>query len=117
MNNYRIKHLIREAIYEKEELDLINAAISYLSGENELSVDPGVVLFSKAILCDKRNGHSKEYSKFNNDAVELGKLAVEKCDQIKKLDPELFYSMVKDGSNKKYRKLVDMGNKIVIVGE
>jgi hypothetical protein len=33
------------------------------------------------------------------------------------MDPELFREMVKDGSKRKYRKLIDLGDKIITIGE
>jgi len=117
MDNMNFKHLIREALQEKEDLDLINSAISYLSKNDELSVNPGILLLSKSILCDKRRGGNKNYGDLNQDALELSKSAIKKCEEIKKMDPELFRTMVKDGSSRKYRKLFDIGHKIIIIGD
>lgn len=117
MNNYKLKFLIREAIQEKNDLDLINAAISYLAKGDDFKSDPGILLFTKSILCDKRKGKSKNYSTISPDGLELGKMALDKVEQIKSIDPELFREMVKDGSKRKYRKMIDVGNKIITIGE
>lgn len=117
MNKYSLKILIREAIQEKDDKDLINASISYLVKGNDFVSSPGILLFAKAILCDKRKGRSNDYEKINPDALELSKLTLDKADQIKKIDPELFREMVKDGSKRKYHKMIDMNNKIKMIGE
>lgn len=117
MNKYSLKFLIREAIQEKDDKDLINASISYLVKGNDFTSDPGILLFAKAILCDKRNGKNRDYNKINPEGLELSKMALDKVEQIKGIDPELFKEMVKDGSNRKYRKMVDTNNKIIIIGE
>ena len=117
MNKYSLKFLIREAIQEKDDKDLINASISYLVKGNDFTSDPGILLFAKAILCDKRKGKNNEYEKINPEALELSKMVLDKVEQIKNIDPELFREMVKDGSKRKYRKMVDMNNKIIMIGE
>lgn len=117
MNNDRLKFLIREAIDEKSNQDLINAAISYLIKGKDFNVDSGILLLAKAILCDKRNDKKHEYDKINPEAFKISKLAIEKVDKIRRMDAKLFREMVKDGSKRKYRKMVDMNNKIIVIGE
>lgn len=116
MNKYSLKFLIREAIEEKDDKDLINASISYLVKGNDFTSDPGILLFAKSILCDKRKGKNRDYERINPEALELCKLVLDKVEQIKNIDPELFREMVKDGSKRKYHKMVDIGNKIIVIG-
>jgi len=47
------------------------------------------------------------------DKLEQALLEVE---EIKNIDPELFKTMVSDGSVRKYRKLWDEGNRIITIG-
>jgi hypothetical protein len=117
MSNYSLKILIREAIHQKDDEDLINAAISYLVKSKEFEVSPKILLSAKAILCDKRKGKKRNYEDIKPDAISVAKTALDKVDQIKSLDPELFREMVKDGSQRKYRIMVDMNNKIIMIGE
>ena len=117
MNKYSLKNLIREAILNKEDNDIINAAISYLVKHNEFNVSPGVILIAKAILCDKRKGNSRNYSQMGEDVLELCKFVIDKVTEIKGVDPQLFRTMVLDGTNRKYRKLWDEGNKVIIIGD
>jgi hypothetical protein len=116
MEKYKIKNLLREMV-ENQDKDLINAAISYIVKSNELEhISPGVKLFSKVILCDKRNGNNRDYGKINQKALELSKMEIDKVEEIKNIDPELFKTMVSDGSVRKYRKLWDEGNRIITIG-
>lgn len=117
MNKYSLKNLIREAIVNKDDNDIINAAISYLVKHNKFNVTPGVILMAKAILCDRRKGNNRNYSKMGEDVLELCKFVIDEVTEIKELDPQLFSSMVLDGSKRKYRKLWDEGNKIIIIGD
>jgi hypothetical protein len=110
MEKYKIKNLLREMV-ENQDKDLINAAISYIVKSNELvHISPGV------ILCDKRNGNNRDYGKINQKALELSKMVIDKVEEIKNIDPELFKTMVSDGSVRKYRKLWDEGNRIITIG-
>jgi hypothetical protein len=117
MSNYSLKILIREAIDQKNDEDLINAAISYLVKSKEFEVSPKILLFAKAILCDKRKGKKRDYESINPDAISVSKTALDKVEEIKSLDPELYREMVKDGSQRKYRVMVDINNKIIMIGE
>ena len=117
MNKDKLKFLIKEAILEKSDENLINAAISYLVKNEDLNVKPGIILFAKAILCDKRNGRKHDYTNFSKEGFNLVKLAIDKSEEISNMDSELFREMVKDGSKRKYRKLIDLGDKIITIGE
>ena len=117
MGKYKLKLLIREAIQQKDDRDLINATLSYLVNGNDFDVDQGTLLFAKAILCDKRSGKNRDYAKINPEALELCKLAIEKVDEIRSMDPELYKTMCSDGEGRKYRKFWDDGTKIFNIGE
>lgn len=117
MDNYNLKFLIREAIHQKSDEDLINAAISYLVKSNEFEVSPKILLYAKAILCDKRKGKKRNYEEIKPDAINVAKMALDKVEEIKSLDPELYKEMVKDGADRKYRIMVDIDNKIITIGE
>jgi hypothetical protein len=117
MFNNTIKFLIKEAVNKKDEENLINAAISYLTKSNDLKINPKILLYAKSILCDKRKGKNRNYGQINSDALKIAKTALDKVEEIKSLDPELYREMVKDGINRKYHVMVDIGNKIIIVGE
>ncbi len=116
MDKDNLKFLIKEVISQKNDEDLINAAISYLIKDDNMDVKPNILLFAKAILCDKRNGKKHDYEKYNKTAFDIAKYAIDKSEQIKNMDPELFREMVKDGSKRKYHKLIDLGNKIITIG-
>jgi hypothetical protein len=117
MNKDKLKFLIKEVILEKNDENLINAAISYLVKNEDLDIKPSIMLFAKAILCDKRNGRKHDYSKISKEGFNLAKLATDKSEEISNMDPELFREMVRDGSKRKYRKLIDLGDKIITIGE
>ncbi len=61
-------------------------------------------------------GNDRDYGKINQKALELSKMVIDKVEEIKNIDPELFKTMVSDGSVRKYRKLWDEGNRIITIG-